>query len=121
MGKQRTEIGTFSAPQRSKRAQNDGPRWWPWWYVWSLGGCSRERERESSQRERRGRTSRGVTGLLQGNSSVAWAASKRWPWWHLGASLQVLHEEDKRVFPKSPFGFRVVFGIFETTQVCNIL
>jgi hypothetical protein len=81
---------------------------------------ARERERER-ERERRGRTSRGVAGLLQGNSSVAWAASRRWPRRHLGASTQVLHEEDKRVFPKSPFGFGVVSRIFETAQVCNIL
>jgi hypothetical protein len=33
----------------------------------------------------------------------------------------VLHEEDKGIFPKSPFGFGVFSGIFETAQVCNIL
>jgi hypothetical protein len=84
--------------------------------LWKVHG----RERVSQREREKGGGLRGVAGV-----------SRRSPWWperqaggghggHLGASTQVLHEEDKQIFAKSPFGFGGFSGIFETALVCII-
>jgi hypothetical protein len=80
----------------------------------------RERERVSQREREKGGGLRGVAGVSR--------RSPRWPerqaggghGGHLGASIQVLHEEDKKIFAKSPFGFGGFSRIFETSLVCII-
>jgi hypothetical protein len=89
-------------------ARNDGVKQRPWWHT----QIQREKHgrEETGEREREGKRKKGEAcrpGRLQEVASVAWAQAGGGHGGLLGASTQVLHEEDKELFAKIPLAFGV--------------
>jgi hypothetical protein len=90
------------------------------------------RERRGRREERPGREEKeegegrcGVIGHLQGDSSVAWAASRRWHRAALGQATQQLSVSQRRRqradFAKGPLGKGDIWGGFQAVNICNYL